>query len=44
MAPDEILAVGAATGPVLQATRTVPIVFTVASDPVGSGFVDSLIE
>jgi putative tryptophan/tyrosine transport system substrate-binding protein len=42
LAPDVILAVGAATGPVLQATRTVPIVFTVASDPVGSGFVDSL--
>jgi putative ABC transport system substrate-binding protein len=42
LAPDVILAVGAATGPVLQATRTVPIVFTVASDPVGSGFVNSL--
>ena len=41
-APDVILAVGGATGPVLQATRTVPIVFTVTSDPVGSGFVDSL--
>ena len=42
LAPDVILAVGGATGPVLQATRTVPIVFTVTSDPVGSGFVDSL--
>jgi putative ABC transport system substrate-binding protein len=42
LAPDVILAVGAATGPVLQATRTVPIVFTVTSDPVGSGFVNSL--
>jgi putative ABC transport system substrate-binding protein len=42
LAPDVILAVGAATGPVLQATRTVPIVFAVASDPVGSGFVNSL--
>jgi putative tryptophan/tyrosine transport system substrate-binding protein len=42
LAPDVILAVGGATGPVLQATRTVPIVFTNASDPVGSGFVDSL--
>ena len=41
-APDVILAVGGATGPVLQATRTVPIVFTATSDPVGSGFVDSL--
>ena len=29
-------------GPLLQATRTVPIVFPVACDPVGAGFVDSL--
>jgi putative ABC transport system substrate-binding protein len=42
LAPDVILAVGGATGPMLQATRTVPIVFTIASDPVGSGLVDSL--
>jgi putative tryptophan/tyrosine transport system substrate-binding protein len=42
LAPDIILAVGATTGPALQATRTVPIVFTNTSDPVGSGFVDSL--
>src|SRR6185295_5050550 len=28
--------------PLLQATRTVPIVFPVISDPVGAGFVDSL--
>jgi putative ABC transport system substrate-binding protein len=41
-APDVILTAGGATGPVLQATQTVPIVFTVTSDPVGSGFVDSL--
>jgi ABC-type uncharacterized transport system substrate-binding protein len=26
----------------LQATRTVPIVFPVIADPVGAGFVDSL--
>jgi hypothetical protein len=26
----------------LQATRTVPIVFNVVADPVGAGFVDSL--
>jgi putative ABC transport system substrate-binding protein len=26
----------------LQATRTVPVVFAIASDPVGAGFVDSL--
>jgi putative ABC transport system substrate-binding protein len=42
LAPDVILAVGSATGPVLEATRTVPIVFTNTGDPVGSGFVDSL--
>ena len=29
-------------GPLLQATRTVPIVFPVASDPVAAGFVNSL--
>ncbi|MFZ1044699.1 MAG: ABC transporter substrate-binding protein, partial [Pseudolabrys sp.] len=28
--------------PLLQATRTVPIVFAVVIDPVGAGFVDSL--
>ena len=28
--------------PLLQATRTVPIVFPLAGDPVGAGFVDSL--
>jgi putative ABC transport system substrate-binding protein len=43
LAPDVILAHGASTvGPLLQATRTVPIVFPVATDPVGSGFVESL--
>ena len=43
LAPDVILANGsAATGPLLQATRTVPIVFAVVADPVGAGFVDSL--
>jgi putative ABC transport system substrate-binding protein len=43
LAPDVILAHGASTvGPLLQATRTVPIVFPVVSDPVGAGFVDSL--
>jgi len=42
-APDVILAHGAATvGPLLQATRTVPIVFPIVADPVGAGFVDSL--
>jgi putative ABC transport system substrate-binding protein len=43
LAPDVILAGGAAAlGPLLQATRTVPIVFTIVPDPVGAGFVDSL--
>src|SRR5215470_559853 len=43
LAPDVILAHGAsAVGPLLQATRTVPIVFTLGVDPVGAGFVDSL--
>jgi len=43
LAPDVILAHGATTvGPLLQATRTVPIVFPVVADPVGAGFVDSL--
>src|SRR5215831_6475039 len=43
LAPDVILAHGAsATGALLQVTRTVPIVFPTASDPVGAGLVDSL--
>jgi putative tryptophan/tyrosine transport system substrate-binding protein len=43
LAPDVILAAGAAVvGPLLQATRTVPIVFVVVPDPVGAGFVESL--
>ena len=31
---------GTVVGALLQATRTVPIVFTLAVDPVGAGFVD----
>jgi putative ABC transport system substrate-binding protein len=43
LAPDVILASGnSAVGPLLQATRTVPVVFVVVPDPVGAGFVDSL--
>jgi putative ABC transport system substrate-binding protein len=43
LAPDVILAHGvAAVGPLLEATRTVPIVFPVAGDPVAAGFVASL--
>jgi putative ABC transport system substrate-binding protein len=43
LAPDVILAHGVSTvGPMVQATRTVPIVFPVAGDPVAAGFVDTL--
>jgi ABC-type uncharacterized transport system substrate-binding protein len=43
LGPDVILAPGSTSlGPLLQATRTVPIVFTTILDPVGAGFVDSL--
>ena len=43
LAPDVILAPGASTvGPLLQVTRTVPIVFPIIVDPVAGGFVDSL--
>jgi ABC-type uncharacterized transport system substrate-binding protein len=41
--PDVILASGSSVlRPLLEATQTVPIVFTVVADPVGGGFVDSL--
>jgi putative tryptophan/tyrosine transport system substrate-binding protein len=43
VAPDVILATGDSTiPPLLQATRTVPIVFPVANDPVAAGYVDRL--
>jgi putative tryptophan/tyrosine transport system substrate-binding protein len=43
LAPDVILAAGGAVvAPLLQATRTVPIVFAQTPDPVGAGFVASL--
>ena len=43
LAPDAILAHSStAVSPLLQATRTIPIVFTIVSDPVGAGYVDSL--
>jgi putative ABC transport system substrate-binding protein len=43
LAPDVILAHATpAMGPLLEATRTVPIVFVVVADPVAAGFVDSL--
>ena len=43
LAPDVILAHGSmSVGPSLEATHTVPIVFPVAADPVGAGFVNTL--
>ena len=43
LAPDVILTTGSAgLIPLLQVTRTIPIVFTIVPDPVGAGFVDSL--
>jgi putative tryptophan/tyrosine transport system substrate-binding protein len=42
LAPDVILSTGGAMGPLLEATRTVPIVFVITPDPVGAGYVDSL--
>jgi putative ABC transport system substrate-binding protein len=43
LAPDAIVANGsAATTLLLQATRTIPIVFTDVPDPVGAGFVDGM--
>src|SRR5262249_8945375 len=43
LAPDVMLAnSSAAIAPLLQATRTVPIVFTSVADLVGAGFVDEL--
>jgi putative ABC transport system substrate-binding protein len=42
LAPDVILATGSAiVAPLLQATRSVPVVFALVPDPVGAGFVDS---
>ena len=43
LAPEVIFATGAAAlEPLLQATHTVPIVFAAVTDPVGSGFIDSM--
>jgi putative ABC transport system substrate-binding protein len=43
LAPDVIVALGSSTvGQLLQATRTIPIVFVFVPDPFGSGFVNSL--
>jgi putative ABC transport system substrate-binding protein len=43
LTPDIILVTGGASlAAMLEATHTVPIVFVIVPDPVGSGFVDSL--
>ena len=43
LAPDVILARGSSTvGPLLQLTRSIPVVFPIISNPVGSGYVASL--
>jgi putative ABC transport system substrate-binding protein len=43
LGPDVILTAGSITvAPVLQATRTIPIVFVQVVDPVGAGLVESL--
>jgi putative ABC transport system substrate-binding protein len=43
LAPDVVVVTGDSnTGPLQQATRTVPIVFVQVPDPVGAGFVASL--
>jgi putative ABC transport system substrate-binding protein len=43
LAPDVILAnTTAALAPLLEASRTVPIVFAAVADPVAAGFVESL--
>jgi putative tryptophan/tyrosine transport system substrate-binding protein len=45
VAPEVILAIGnVSIDDLLQATRTIPIVFTVAADPVGAGYVESLAQ
>ena len=41
--PDALIGASTAvTGALARETRTIPIVFTVVADPIGSGFVDSL--
>src|SRR5262249_15126399 len=43
LAPDVMMAAGGASvGPLLQASKTIPVVFSNVPDPVGSGFVESL--
>jgi putative ABC transport system substrate-binding protein len=43
LGPDVIVGPGAATaGPLVEATRSIPIVFMIVPDPVGAGFVQNL--
>src|SRR5215210_7650872 len=43
LAPDVILASGGSVlGPLLESPNGVPVVFTLTTDPVGAGFVESL--
>jgi putative tryptophan/tyrosine transport system substrate-binding protein len=43
LGPDLIMATGAdAVAPLLQASRSIPVVFAVVPDPIGAGFVNSL--
>ena len=45
LAPEVIVSSGAAsTGPLLQTTRIIPVVFAIVPDPVGAGYVDSLAQ
>jgi putative tryptophan/tyrosine transport system substrate-binding protein len=42
LGPDVIVTPATSVGPLLQATRSIPIVFVIVPDPVGAGFVESL--
>src|SRR4029079_18096477 len=43
LAPDVIVSAGATSvGPLLQATRSVPVVFVNVADPIGAGYAESL--
>jgi putative ABC transport system substrate-binding protein len=45
LAPDVIVSTGSfSTEQILRVTHTVPVVFAIVPDPVGSGFVDSLAQ
>src|SRR5215510_14690723 len=45
LAPDVIVGTGnSGVAPVLQETRSIPVVFVIVPDPVGAGYVESLAE